>query len=264
MKAAFFDIDGTLKPFNEDELRDSTIQMLKDLQNNGIKVYICSGRPPVQLPVLGKKLNEFKWDGMILLNGQYILDENRKVIHKNPIKKEALEKLIPWLKETADYPCQFFEEDHSYDIHYNEEHIQYLKRLGVKDDKLPKIEDPIRAYTHDTYQVCPYIKPEEDEEWVSHAPGMKSARWTDAFADMIPADGGKDKGMQLILDRIGADVSECIAFGDGGNDIPMLEYAGIGVAMGNANDVVKSHADYVTTNCEDDGILKALQHFNIL
>lgn len=264
MKAAFFDIDGTLKPFSEDELRDTTIDMLYALQNKGIKVYICSGRPPVQLPVLGKKLNKFPWDGMILLNGQYILDKDRNCIHKNPIKKETLHKLIPWLKQTADYPCQFFEEDHAYDIHYNEEHIHYLKRLGVKDENLPKIEDPIRAYTHDTYQICPYIKPEEDAEWVTHAPGMKSARWTEQFADMIPEDGGKDEGMKLILKQIGASVEECISFGDGGNDIPMLDFAGIGVAMGNANDTVKSHADYITDTCENDGILKALKHFNIL
>ena len=52
MKAAFFDIDGTLKPFNEIELRDTTIAMLHALQEKGIKVFLASGRPPVQLPLL--------------------------------------------------------------------------------------------------------------------------------------------------------------------------------------------------------------------
>ncbi len=51
MKAAFFDIDGTLKPFNETELRDTTIDMLYQLQEKGIRVFLCSGRPPVQLPL---------------------------------------------------------------------------------------------------------------------------------------------------------------------------------------------------------------------
>ena len=51
---------------------------------------------------------------------------------------------------------------------------------------------------------------------------------------------------------------------DGGNDMTMLEFAEIGVAMGNANDEVKSHADYVTDTSENDGILKAFQHFGIL
>ena len=52
-----------------------------------------------------------------------------------------------------------------------------------------------------------------------------------------------------------------MAFGDGGNDVAMLRRAGIGVAMGNANDAVKSQADYVTTSVDEDGVLRALQHF---
>ena len=93
---------------------------------------------------------------------------------------------------------------------------------------------------------------------------MKSARWTEEFADMIPLEGGKPVGMQKILDYYGIDQKDTIAFGDGGNDMTMLEFAEIGVAMGNANDEVKSHADYVTDTSENDGILKAFQHFGIL
>lgn len=263
MKAAFFDIDGTLKPFNETELRDTTINMLHQLQEKGMRVFLCSGRPPVQLPLLGKKLNAFPWDGYILLNGQYCMDKNKDCFYKMPIPKEALHKLVPWLKENADYACPFMEEDYSYDIVFNEEHYNYLKSIG-KEDQMPKIDDPERSYTHDTYQICPYIPASEDAEWVSHAPGMKSARWSPTFADMIPENGGKPVGMQKMLDRIGVDVKDSIAFGDGGNDITMLEFAGIGVAMGNASDEVKSHADYVTANSEDDGIYKAFVHFGIL
>lgn len=55
-----------------------------------------------------------------------------------------------------------------------------------------------------------------------------------------------------------------MTFGDGGNDINMLEHAGIGVAMGNASDRVKAAADYITSSVDDDGIINALKHFNIL
>lgn len=263
IKAAFFDIDGTLKPFNEHELRDTTIEMLHQLQAKGIKVFLASGRPVVQLPLLGEKLNAFPWDGYILLNGQYVMDENKKCFYRLPIPKQALENLIPWLKQNAKYPCTFMEEDYSYDITFNEEHYNYLKSIGQENRMVP-IDNPERAFTHDTYQICPHIDAKDDAEWVSHAPGMKSARWCDTFADMIPENGGKPVGMKIMLDKIGVDVKDTIAFGDGGNDITMLEYAGIGVAMGNANDVVKSHADYVTDTSENDGILKAFQHFFVL
>ena len=55
-----------------------------------------------------------------------------------------------------------------------------------------------------------------------------------------------------------------MAFGDGGNDIEMLRYAGTGVAMGNADDAVKAAADYVTTSVDDDGIMNALKHFGLI
>lgn len=263
MKAAFFDIDGTLKPFNEIELRDTTIAMLHALQEKGIKVFLASGRPPVQLPLLGKKLNAFPWDGYVLLNGQYVMDKDKHCFYKLPICKEALHSLVPWLKENADYACTFMEENDSYDITFNKAHYEYLKSIG-KEDYMLRVEDPVRSYTHDTYQICPRIPSKDDVEWVKHAPGMKSARWTEEFADMIPLEGGKPVGMQKILDYYGIDQKDTIAFGDGGNDMTMLEFAGVGVAMGNANDEVKSHADYVTDTSENDGILKAFQHFGIL
>ena len=67
-----------------------------------------------------------------------------------------------------------------------------------------------------------------------------------------------------IAEYFGIGIDECIAFGDGGNDISMLRHAGIGVAMGNATDEVKQNADYVTAPIDDDGILYALRQLNIL
>lgn len=55
-----------------------------------------------------------------------------------------------------------------------------------------------------------------------------------------------------------------MSFGDGGNDSGMLAHAGIGVAMGNATDAVKQHADYVTSSVDEDGIANALRHFSII
>ena len=72
------------------------------------------------------------------------------------------------------------------------------------------------------------------------------------------------KKLKVELIRHTLSPEETIAFGDGGNDISMLRFAGIGVAMGNAEDDVKASADYVTAGVDDDGIRKALSHFGLL
>ena len=66
------------------------------------------------------------------------------------------------------------------------------------------------------------------------------------------------------LDENGLKREEIMAFGDGENDIDMLKFAGIGVAMGNASDEVKAAADYVTDSVDADGIAKALKHFGLI
>ncbi len=263
IKAVFFDIDGTLISMKTRKLLPSTLDTLYKLKDNGIRLFISSGRPPIQLPLLGEDFNAFPWDGWILLNGQYCMDAEKNVYRDHPIPKEALTDLIPWIKETADYACTFNELDYSYDIRFNQGMYEYLHSIG-KEDQMTKVDDPERCFTHPTYQICPYFGAERDAEFLQHAKGLKSARWNPNFADIIPADGGKPVGMKVTLERYGIQREECMAFGDGGNDITMLEYAGIGVAMGNAADDVKKHADFVTVDCEQDGITYAIQHLHIL
>ena len=89
-------------------------------------------------------------------------------------------------------------------------------------------------------------------------------RWEDDFCDILPAGGGKPNGLAHTLAHLGLSREQSIAFGDGGNDVTMLEYAGIGVAMGNACDAAKAAADYVTDDITADGLAKALAHFGLI
>ena len=71
-------------------------------------------------------------------------------------------------------------------------------------------------------------------------------------------------GIQKVLEHYGIRREEIIAFGDGENDMDMLQFAGIGVAMGNAGPEVKEAADYVTEHIDEDGLEKALRHYGLL
>lgn len=93
---------------------------------------------------------------------------------------------------------------------------------------------------------------------------MRANALVSAFADIIARGNSKSKGIDHVLEYYGIALKDTMAFGDGGNDIPMLGHAGIGVAMGNASDEVKAAADYVTTSVDEDGIMNALKHFGVL
>ena len=114
------------------------------------------------------------------------------------------------------------------------------------------------------YQFIAMQPAERDATTLRLVPGCRMPRWHPAFSDVIPADSSKAVGIERMLSHFGIRREETMAFGDGNNDIEMLEYVEIGVAMGNANNNVKSHADYVTDTADSEGIAKALAHFGLI
>ena len=99
---------------------------------------------------------------------------------------------------------------------------------------------------------------------MEHLPECKALRWTPTFINVIDKAGGKAVGLSKACERYGISREEIMAFGDGGNDIDMLEYAGIGVAMGNGGADAKAAANHVTTNLDQDGVYNALKHFEVI
>ncbi len=263
IKALFFDIDGTLVDFETHRIPDDVLKALYALKEKGYKLCLASGRPPVHLLGMTEQLQNFPWDAKVLFNGQYCVDENNHLISERKIAVSAIASLIPYLQKNPDIHAMFFDLQNSYVLWENKQFNEQAEKSGMKD-MIPLVITADELLKKDIYQICPYIPEEKDDEFVAHAKGVKSARWTPVFADIIPEDGGKVEGIKAMLDLFEIKQEECMSFGDGGNDIGMLDFAGIGVAMGNANDRVKAHADYVTDDCKDSGLLKAFQHFELL
>ena len=84
------------------------------------------------------------------------------------------------------------------------------------------------------------------------------------YFEVMPKGFSKASGMRFIAERLGIPMSLSVAIGDSSNDIPMLECAGIGIAMGNATEDVKSIACYITSDINQDGIKNALSWLNVL
>ena len=125
---------------------------------------------------------------------------------------------------------------------------------------------PVKNYVGEQiYQATVFISPEEDEKFARKLPkGCKMARWGVHGADIIAADGGKAVGMKFFGELLRILPEEMMAFGDAQNDMDMIEYAGIGIAMGNAEECLKQISDDVTADVDAHGIMKALQKHNIL
>ena len=95
-------------------------------------------------------------------------------------------------------------------------------------------------------------------------PHCRKINWFNEAFDILNKDGDKTNGMIALLEHYHISKDEVMAFGDGNNDVEMIKFAKIGVAMGNATEACKQASDYVTSDMDDDGIYKALKHFNII
>ena len=123
IKAAFFDIDGTLISFNTHLIPDSTINAIKKLRQQGTKIFIATGRP-LSLISLPK---DIIIDGIITLNGAFCISSDKKVIYKTSIPKEDINTIIRYQKETEHFPCQFTTQDNTAINFINQQVIDLCK-----------------------------------------------------------------------------------------------------------------------------------------
>lgn len=255
IKVAFFDIDGTLLSHNTKVVPASTRQALKLLKEKGIKCVIATGRHISQLQHLD--IRDMEFDGYLTLNGQICLDENKQILCGFPIAGKAKDRLIQMFRE-KEQAVLLVEDDRLY-MNKIDDRVRYVQSC---------ISSPcseIDEYAgRELYMGVVYIGADEMHLLEDLQEDLAITRWNPYAVDMIAKGGGKDESIRRYLEAWGMTREECIAFGDGENDMGMLRFAGIGVAMGNGEDCVKEVADYVTDGVDEDGIINALKHFGIL
>lgn len=255
IRAAFFDVDGTLLSHKTKRVPPSTRAALEKLKEKGILCIIATGRQMVELEKLPGA--DLQFDAYITLNGQMVLDADKEIIFATELTGDAKEYLVRAFREKT-VPVGMVERNRLY-INYVDDLVRTLHKSISSE--VPEVDEyrecPI-------YQVCVYLNEGEEHFLDPVRNSCVVTAWHFGGYDVIAEGGGKMQGIKRYLRENGLKREEIIAFGDGENDIDMLAYAGIGVAMGNAVEGAKAAADYVTADIDEDGIEKALKYYGLI
>lgn len=253
-KIIFFDIDGTLVSFKTHKIPQSTLDAVHRVRQKGIKVWIATGRP---MPFINN-LDGLEYDGVMSVNGGHCRLNDGTVIFSKPVDKADVLRMMDEQRRTGMAV-----------VYAGNERIVFTAPQGIPQAveevmtllglKVPEPYPVEEALTFEVMQVIAFFSHDDSP----HVMGdilqqCNETRWHPAFADCVAQGIDKATGIDAVIKHYGFDISETMAFGDGGNDITMLRHVGKGVAMGNANDEVKAAADIVTTSVDDDGVARIL------
>ena len=247
IKIIFFDIDGTLIDMNRKQITQKTLLALQQLQEKGIKICLASGRPPIQLP----HFDNIDFDAFLTFNGSYCYTKEQKVVHKNALLKSDVKQMVHNARQ-LNRALSVATKDRTLANSIDEDLVAYYGVGGFKVEVDAHFEQVI-----DQEEVFQMMISGRKEEYPAMLKDVKAAAitaWWDKAFDVIPKDGGKGVGVEKVLAHYGFDRMQAMAFGDGGNDIEMLQAVGHGIAMGNALDEIKNIADDVCGSVTEDGI----------
>lgn len=264
-KMIVLDLDDTLLR-DDHTISERTKQALMDAQKLGVKVVLASGRPTYAMREIAKELQLEEY-------GSYILSFNgAKIINCKTNEELFSSTLSP---ETAHHLYEVSRRDnidvwiHTYigDTIVTEANNQYTE-IEAEITGLPIIEvssfteavgEPVvKVLMVDDPEKLIGIEKKLQDEFDGTLSVMRSKPF---FLEFTEAGVTKGSSLNYLIQKLGITREEVIAMGDSYNDQAMIEFAGLGVAMGNAPDDIKAIADYVTDTNMNDGVAKVVEEF---
>lgn len=275
MEMIVLDIDGTLINDNNQILKQ-TQEVITQAQQDHKKIVLASGRPTKGILQFSKKLKIKKDNGFIIsYNGAKVTDISGKEIFLNEtIEKKLSHKILTRLESFdvitfIDNDEYLFVKDAYDDLAYiddGEKKINIIK--SERDDNELKLCEFKRLYDYneDLNKILVaadrnYLKKHLKKIIEPFQHEINAEFSADYILEITKKNVHKANGLEIILSKLKIERNNVIAFGDGENDISMLEYVGVGVAMGNANNKVKKHADIITTDNNKSGIAEIIEKY---
>lgn len=263
-KMIVLDIDGTLTN-DEKNITPRTLDTLKKAQKAGILLVLASGRPAAGLEKLSLELEMDRHHGILLsYNGGKVLDaQDGRIFYEKSI---PLERAVTILKHLEQFPVT--------PMTYRENHLYVPDRKGYKVDYessangIEVIETGLLSEFLD-FSPVKILMAAPNEVLLDRMEEI-TAPFAEEFSFVMSAPFylecnrkgiNKAASLERVCHSIGISREEIISFGDAQNDITMVEYAGLGVAMGNACEELKAVADEIALSNNEDGIAAVLEKY---
>ncbi len=258
MKTIILDLDGTLLT-TEHKIDLQTKEYLIQIQELGHRVILCSGRSYTGMEQIAAELELDRFGGYVLsFNGGEAMNyQTKEVLFTNNFTKKDVENIYELI---AKYAQNFITYSpgkiHSKTNNAHVERSAYIMQAEIDHNIIvesPKIvlSDEIPIITKSFAEVKTLIN--------KYNSTYNVFRSVPQLIEITPYGSDKGHGIKKLLELEKIKCDEIIAFGDGENDITMLEFADIGIAMGNAMENVKVVADQETDTNDNQGIIKALK-----
>lgn len=263
-KIIALDMDGTLLNDSK-EITDETKRCLKSARDKGIKIVLASGRPIDGLKKYLKELDLINDNEYVLSYNGCLVQETKseKIIHEISIKGKDLHYLNELSREFnvnihAFSPTRGLITEHISKYTKHEAEMNGIKINTIDFAEIQADEDIVKVMMIDEPEILDAAIAKLPEEVYEKYTVVKSAPF---FVEFINKHGDKGVGLKALAKHLNVKQEEVIAMGDAGNDLAMIEYAGLGVAMGNATEEVKKAADYVTLSNEEDGVAAVIKKY---
>lgn len=253
VKIVFFDVDGTLIDMNTKQITPHTLEALRRLQEQGLLICLATGRGPRALP----RFDGVRFDALLTFNGSYCYDRAGSVIYSDPIPSQDVAVILSNAAALG-RPVSVDTKDRLVANGKDQDLIDYYAIAGLEVEVASDF-DTVAA--GEVFQLELGCRKADWPHLLRGTSGAKIAAWWDRAVDIIPAAGGKGVGIRHTLAHFHLDAAQALAFGDGDNDLDMLQMVGRGIAMGNASPELKAAADDVCGSVAEDGVYHyCLQH----
>jgi len=256
-KIIFFDIDRTLYDPDTRSIPDSTKNALKQLHEDPrYEIAIATGRAFYMLHIIDE-IKEYI-NIFILINGQIIVKDG-ETIYRNPIDKKTLLHVV----ETFDKHNMKYGFLGEFDETLNIVDEKGKQAFELVDMKLPRI-DPHFYLDNDIFQMWAFCDRPQHEYFKRQFPNLELVAWLGGGFDVLSKGMSKKEGIKRILEMEQIPLDQAYAFGDGDNDIEMLDYIPHSVVMGNGTEKAKQHATYLTDDIKADGVYNGLKRLGFI